>query len=75
MEYRTTQEIQHVADIFPHPRTNGMPRSERLRRWAELLTRDPERELGTLIGTEFATREQRSRMRKSSACTATVHLA
>jgi len=67
MEYRTTQQMQHVAEVFPHFQKTPMSRSERLKRWAELLARDPERDLRTLIGTEFCTGEERSRMRNDAS--------
>ena len=67
MEYSTSQQMQHVAEVFPELRRTRMSRSERLMRWAELLCRDPARELRTLIGTEFYAREDRSRMRSDSS--------
>src|SRR5689334_5931514 len=67
MEYRTTAELQRVAEIHPVPRQARMSREERLMRWAELLGKDPGRELQTLRGTEFCPLDERYRMRSEAS--------
>jgi hypothetical protein len=51
MEYRTLKQVEQVAEV--HTRPEGLSRAERLRRWAELLERDPRRLLDTLRQTEY----------------------
>lgn len=64
MEYRTGQEMAAIAEIHPEVvQKIRLSRAERLMRWAELLQANPNRDLRTLIGTEFEPKDRRAQMR------------
>lgn len=63
MKHQSIEQLQAFADIQPAAAFLPMSRTQRLERWAQLLEREPERRLGTLSGTEYATREVRHSMR------------
>lgn len=68
MEYRTGQEMERVAEVFPDlPSTDRLSRSEKLTRWAAVLRSDPSRRLNTLLGTEFQSLDDRARMRSDDS--------
>ena len=63
MEHRTLQQLQNVAELHPRE-SRSLPgtKRERLNRWAEVLERDPNRQLTMLIGAEHRAPSQRDRM-------------
>lgn len=64
MEYKNLDEIRGLAevrgDLAP---MKALSQRERLKRWAEVLQRQEGRQLRSLMGTEFVSREERARMR------------
>ncbi|KQV34518.1 hypothetical protein [Rhizobium sp. Root1204] len=50
-EFNRLQTLAKINQAYPHQEI--MPRTERLRRWVELLDRDPHRVLSTLQQTEY----------------------
>ncbi|WP_269931936.1 hypothetical protein [Aminobacter sp. HY435] len=63
MKHQSIEQLQAFADIQPATAYLPMNRTQRLERWAQLLEREPERRLGTLSGTEYASREARHALR------------
>ena len=64
MKYESLEQIALEADV--HSGT-GMSRRERLKRWAEVLERRPERQLCAIEGTEFGTRPEREAKRADNS--------
>jgi hypothetical protein len=60
MEHKTTEQLLQIAEVKPAP---VLTRRERLKRWAELLERDPAAKLRTLNEIEFQPRPARPLMR------------
>lgn len=67
MQHQTLEQLQIVAEVFPDQTRPVMTRSERLERWAELLERDPGRQLETLPGTEYQPPDTRQTMRSAGS--------
>lgn len=68
MEYKNLDDIRDVAEVRPVFRdAKPMTQRERLLRWAERLERQKGRQLRSLMGTEFVTREERSVMRSDNS--------
>lgn len=67
MKHQSIEQLQACADIQPATAYLPMSRTRRLERWAHLLDSQPERRLGTLSGTEYASRETRQSMRANSS--------
>jgi hypothetical protein len=63
MKHQTLEQLQHIAEIRTEQVGPTLSRDERLKRWAELLERDPGRRLTTLGGTEYQPARIRDRMR------------
>lgn len=64
MKYRNLDQIRDVAEVHADPAPiRPMSHRERLLRWAEVLERLEGRQLRTLMGTEFVSREERAKMR------------
>ena len=63
MKHQTLEQLQNIAEIRTEQVGPTLSRDERLRRWAELLERDPGRRLTTLGGTEYQPARIRDRMR------------
>lgn len=53
MEHRHVDQLRSVADVESNLPKGMLTRRERLERWAELLEREPERELSSLGEIEF----------------------
>ena len=62
MEYQTVAQLQSVAGIETYP-SQAMSRTDRLRLWAEVLERSPERRVATLPRTEYRPVAVRNAMR------------
>jgi hypothetical protein len=64
MEYKSLDQIRDLAevraDLTPQP---TLSHRQRLQRWAEVLQRHEGRQLRSLMGTEFVSRDERVRMR------------
>lgn len=64
MEYKNLEQIRDLAevraDLAP---LKSMTHRERLQRWAEVLQRHEGRQLRSLMGTEFVSRDERAKMR------------
>jgi hypothetical protein len=67
MKHQTLEQLQKVAEIHAEQARPAMTRSERLQRWAELLDKDPDRQLGTLAGTEYQPAGTRLTMRSADS--------
>lgn len=67
MKHQSIEQLQAYAAIQPVAAYFPMNRTQRLERWALLLESAPERRLGTLPATEYATREARLSMRASGS--------
>ena len=68
MKYQTLEQLQKVAEVHTEQaQPTAMTRSERLQRWADLLEQYPDRQLGTLAGTEYQTVETRLTMRSAGS--------
>lgn len=64
MEYKNLEQIRDVAGVhLDFAPSKPMSHRERLSRWAELLERQGTRQLRSLMGTEFVSREERAKMR------------
>jgi hypothetical protein len=63
MQHKPLEQLQQIAEIHPDQPGRPMTREERLERWAQLLEREPDRQLGTFAGTEYQPREARDQMR------------
>ncbi|WP_426129516.1 hypothetical protein [Pararhizobium sp. PWRC1-1] len=67
MKHHQSDQLQILAKInqdYPH---QIMPRGERLRRWVELLERDPQRVLSTLRQTEHQPNAARALLRSDNS--------
>jgi hypothetical protein len=63
MEYRSLKDVSSAAFVADASgQLPQMSRVERLARWIAILEASPERELGTLPGTEYVPRAQRADM-------------
>ena len=62
MQQKPLSEIRAVADVEP-VQSRSLTRRERLERWADLLEREPSRQLKTLHEIEFQPRSKRGEMR------------
>jgi hypothetical protein len=64
MEHKTLEQIQRVAELYPDE-AGPIPVSkrDRLKRWAELLERQANRNLNTLYMTEYVGPESLDSMR------------
>ena len=60
MKHRTTEQLLEIAEVKP---ATLLTRRERLKRWAELLERDPAIWLRTLDQIEFQPKAERPSMR------------
>jgi hypothetical protein len=67
MKHQTLEQLQTVAEVHPDHMRPAMTRSERLERWAGLLEKDPDRQLGTLAGTEYQPSGTRQTMRSAGS--------
>lgn len=67
MEYKTTEELQRIAERHEDVASGTMSREQRLQRWAELLRAQPGRMLSTLHGTEYQPAEVRNGMREDDS--------
>lgn len=64
MEYKNLDEIRGLAEVHGDlAPIRTLTQRERLKRWAEVLQRQEGRQLRSLMGTEFVSREERARMR------------
>ncbi len=64
MKYKNLEQIRDVAGVHvDFAPAKPMSHRERLTRWAELLERQGTRQLRSLMGTEFVSREERAKMR------------
>ncbi|HEX2134898.1 MAG TPA: hypothetical protein VHG30_03200 [Microvirga sp.] len=66
MEHKPLTEINTVADVVAVA-PKRMTRRERLERWAELLERDPTRELSSLEEIEFKPKSERRFLRADNS--------
>ena len=64
MRHISIDQLRRVAAV---PRAKPLTRRERLARWAKLLNREPQRLLTTLVGTEYATKENRDTIRAANS--------
>ena len=62
MQQKPLSEIRAVADVEP-AQSRSLTRRERLERWADLLDREPSRQLKTLHEIELQSRSKRDEMR------------
>ncbi len=67
MKHQTLEQLQTVAEVHPDQLRPVMTRNERLERWAELLEKEPDRQLGTLAGTEYQPSGTRYTMRSAGS--------
>lgn len=67
MEHKPLSELTHVADLKPSARVPVLTKRERLDRWAELLERQPDRQLRTLDEIEWKPRAVRRAMRADNS--------
>jgi len=67
MKHQTLEQLQTIAEVHSDTAALVLKRDERLRRWAELLERDPGRRLATLGGTEYQPASIRDRMRAEAS--------
>ena len=67
MEHKTLEQLERVAVVHPDQPRPPMTRAERLERWAQLLEREPQRQLATLHGTEFRLWTARDQMRSEGS--------
>src|SRR4051794_23365579 len=64
MEYRTSKELERVAELYVEPpQVVELTPTERLERWAKLLEGHPRRHLSTLNGTEYFAASVRDELR------------
>ena len=64
MRHSSIDQLSRVAAISSEI---PLTRQERLARWAELLNREPQRLLATLVGTEYETGKNRNTMRVANS--------
>jgi hypothetical protein len=62
MKHNTLVDLDTTVGLHAVGKAS-MSRQERLERWAELLSREPQRVLSALEGTEYQTGETQARMR------------
>ncbi|MET0941422.1 MAG: hypothetical protein ABWY13_08665 [Mesorhizobium sp.] len=67
MKHQTLEQLQTVAEVHPGQQRLVMTRGERLERWAGLLEKEPDRQLGTLAGTEYQPAGTRQTMRSAGS--------
>ncbi|MET0596986.1 MAG: hypothetical protein ABWZ57_03865 [Mesorhizobium sp.] len=67
MKHQTLEQLQTIAEVRSDTAEPVLGRDDRLRRWAELLERDPGRRLATLGGTEYQPVRIRDRMRAEAS--------
>jgi len=67
MEYKTTDELQRIAERHGEAAAGTMSREQRLQRWVELLRAQAGRTLRTLHGTEYQPPEVRDAMREDDS--------
>ncbi|WP_192183233.1 hypothetical protein [Mesorhizobium amorphae] len=53
MKHQTLDHLQAIADVKLEAPTPKMTRTQRIKRWAELLEAQPARCLGMFVGTEY----------------------
>ncbi len=63
MEHKAYAEVGRVADVRSGPSKPAMTRRARLERWAEVLEREPTRELKSLEEIEWKSRAERRAIR------------
>jgi hypothetical protein len=65
MEYKSVGQLAEIARVNPEaaPAPPPLSQVERLKRWAEILERDPGRRLGTFFETEYQTPMARDALR------------
>lgn len=66
MQHKDIAQVRSFADIQPVP-SHLMTRPERLKRWAEVLERDPSRRLSTLGEIELTPKAERPLMRADNS--------
>jgi hypothetical protein len=62
MEYKTVEQLERVAEIHPI-----VSKTEKLRHWADLLERQPERSLSTFFETEYESPAERAALRRDDS--------
>ena len=67
MKHQTLEQLQTVAEVHPGQQRLVVTRGERLERWAGLLEKEPDRQLGTLAGTEYQPAGTRQTMRSAGS--------
>ncbi|CAN7679609.1 hypothetical protein LJR231_005464 [Phyllobacterium sp. LjRoot231] len=67
MKHHALEQLQIVAEVDQDYPCRPMSRSERLRRWAELLEQNADRRLATLHQTEYQPIRERAAMRSNSS--------
>jgi hypothetical protein len=67
MKHQALEQLQIVATVDQDYPRQAMSRTDRLERWAELLERDPDRRLSTLLQTEYQPVRARVAMRGDSS--------
>lgn len=67
MKHQTLEQLKAVAEVQPDQTRPAMTRTERLERWAALLSREPDRRLMTLHGTEYQPDERKLSMRSAGS--------
>lgn len=63
MEHKVAAEVSRIADVCFAPPKPAMSRRERLERWAEVLKREPTRELRSLDEIEWKPKAERRDIR------------
>jgi hypothetical protein len=63
MEHKPYAELTRIADVQASPSKPTMTRQQRLERWAEVLEREPGRELRSLEEIEWKTKAERRDLR------------
>jgi hypothetical protein len=67
MKHHTLEQLKTVAEVQPDQTRPVMTRTQRLERWAMLLSKEPDRRLATLHGTEYQPDERRLSMRSAGS--------
>jgi hypothetical protein len=67
MKHHALEQLQTVAEVDQDYPRQIMSRNERLERWAELLERNPDRRLSTLLQTEYQPARERATMRSDGS--------
>jgi hypothetical protein len=65
MEYKTVEQLGRVAEV--HVDQPVLSRIQRLQRWADLLELQPDRQLWTLLGTEYHDLTERDALRSADS--------